>query len=737
MGEARKRQSVFQWLKHNHKADKKIIFLQETHSTEKTEKLWENEWGQGKLIFSHGSSGSKGTLTIIPDTINYVLNELIRSKNGRHVAIHITIDEIAFIIINCYAPNTTAPKDQLKWLNEIHQILENYSDLNIIIGGDLNDCFIPHLDRYRCKPNAIPTEYVNAWKLICEEMNLSDFWRVTNPDKKCYTWRQGSSLTRLKQSHLDYWIVSTHLMFQLENVDIQNGLRSDHSLININFYKSDTPDRGPSFWRFNASLLKDLKYIEQIKLCFSNSLEKYKDIEDKGLLWDLLKMEIRSSTICFSKNKAKETRLNIKKAVINMEKLEKLLSTNPTDETLLQYHENKAYIEDYNNNKANGAIMRSKASWAEFGERNSKFFLNLEKRNHNMKCITKLLNDDDIEVTNPEEILKYEETFYKNLYSNPIKNIQEQQDEQNATEFFKDETLPKIHQSNKIKCESDITMHETSIALKGLQNGKSPGSDGFTPDFYKFFWPTIKKVVFQSIIQANENKYLSIDQKRGVINLIPKKDKDPRSLKNWRPISLLNTDYKIITKILANRIKEALPSVINPDQVAYLKKRFIGQNIRTILDIMGYTKLEDKNGIIAFLDFEKAFDTIRWEVIYEALKLFDFGPKFIEWVRTIYNGSEACVTNNGFSSPFFNLERGVRQGCPLSAYLFITVVELLAHKIRIDNNIKGIKIGTTEIKLVQMADDTTTFVEDTNSLENMFKTLKKFEDYAGLKLNKN
>jgi hypothetical protein len=144
----------------------------------------------------------------------------------------------------------------------------------------------------------------------------------------------------------------------------------------------------------------------------------------------------------------------------------------------------------------------------------------------------------------------------------------------------------------------------------------------------------------------------------------------------------------------------------------------------------------DKKGIIVFLDFEKAFDTIRWKVIYDALQIFNFGPKFISWVKTIYCESEACVTNNGFSSTFFKLQRGVRQGCPLSAYLFIVVVELLAHKIRTNKNIKGITIGTTEIKLVQMADDTTTFLEDEKSLENMFEILKKFEEYAGLKLNK-
>jgi hypothetical protein len=246
----------------------------------------------------------------------------------------------------------------------------------------------------------------------------------------------------------------------------------------------------------------------------------------------------------------------------------------------------------------------------------------------------------------------------------------------------------------------------------------------------------IKNTILQNFHSANTLGKLSIDQRRGIINLIPKKNKDPRFLKNWRPISLLNTDYKIITKVLANRIKKVLPTVINPDQVAYLKERFIGQNIRTILDIMGYTKLMNKKGIIAFLDFEKAFDTIQWNVIYDALKTFNIGQQFINWVHIIYNESEACVTNNGYSSPFFTLERGVRQGCPLSPYLFIMVVELLANKIRNSNSIKGIKIGTTEIKLVQMADDTTVFVEDPESLENTLKILAQFELYAGLRLNK-
>ena len=183
-------------------------------------------------------------------------------------------------------------------------------------------------------------------------------------------------------------------------------------------------------------------------------------------MWDLIKMEIRSSTICFSKIKAKKRREDIKKAMVSAEILEKQLSTSPSDDLIKQYHENRSYIEAYNNEKANGAILRSKAAWAEFGERNSKFFLNLEKRNHNMKCITKLIDDDNKEITEADKILEYEETFYKNLYTKTIKNANELQEQETAANNFKDETLPKISDANKNLCDTEITIQETGIALK-------------------------------------------------------------------------------------------------------------------------------------------------------------------------------------------------------------------------------------------------------------------------------
>jgi hypothetical protein len=240
--------------------------------------------------------------------------------------------------------------------------------------------------------------------------------------------------------------------------------------------------------------------VNDINQRITLALTKYEQEEDKGLKWDLIKMEIRSSTICYAKSKAKETRDNIKQAIVDYEQLEKEICNQPSDETLQKYHETKIHIEQYNNEKANGVILRSKADWAEFGEKNSKFFLNLEKRNHNMKCITKLIKEDNKEITNSEEILKYEEEFYKNLYSEPPKNNLTIEQQQKNTDSFINNTLPKLTEIDRHSCEGAMTLKEIGSALKELKNGKSPGSDGFTPDFYKFFWPKIKQVVFDGIL---------------------------------------------------------------------------------------------------------------------------------------------------------------------------------------------------------------------------------------------
>ena len=126
---------------------------------------------------------------------------------------------------------------------------------------------------------------------------------------------------------------------------------------------------------------------------------------------------------------------------------------------------------------------------------------------------------------------------------------------------------------------------------------------------------------------------MSISQRRGIISLIPKKGKDKTILENLRPISLLNVDYKILTKVIANRIGKILPILINPDQTGYVISRYIGENVRLINDVINDTDRLNKKGIAIFLDFKKAFDSIEWNYLSEMLRLFNFGPDIQNWIK--------------------------------------------------------------------------------------------------------
>ena len=228
---------------------------------------------------------------------------------------------------------------------------------------------------------------------------------------------------------------------------------------------------------------------------------------------------------------------------------------------------------------------------------------------------------------------------------------------------------------------------------------------------------------------------MSPSQRQAAITLIEKKGQDRCDFQNWRSISLLNVDTKIASKVIAERMKSLLPKLIHYNPSGYIPGRNISENIHSILDIMDYTRIKNLLGILLFIDFEKAFDSFEWTFLEKCLNQFGFGPDFIRWVNIFYKDIQSCIINNGLCSQYFNIERGVRQGDPLSPYLFVTAVEILAIAIRSQDDIKGIKLNKLETKLLQFADDTTVVLSDLDSAQALFVLLDCFEKVSGLKLN--
>ena len=324
----------------------------------------------------------------------------------------------------------------------------------------------------------------------------------------------------------------------------------------------------------------------------------------------MVKMEIRAFTIAYSKQKARQRKDYEQHLLQEAQRLQNTVESHPTPEVIKEYEIIKNKLVNISFDRTRGACVRSKARWHEFGERSSKYFFNLEKRNYENKCITSLVKNDEAIITDPKEILDEQRSYYQNLYSSQNPQVSDPK----FNLFFENDMIKKLDDDQKIACEGLLTDGECQKALKDFQKNKTPGNDGLTAEFYVFFWDKLGKIMVDSFNYGFQKGELSITQRQGIIRLIPKKDKNLQYLNNWRPISLLNVDYKIATKALALRLKKVLPAIINNTQTGYLEGRFIGENIRLISDVLHYTADQNLEGIALFIDFEKAFDSLNGSI---------------------------------------------------------------------------------------------------------------------------
>ena len=268
--------------------------------------------------------------------------------------------------------------------------------------------------------------------------------------------------------------------------------------------------------------------------------------------------------------------------------------------------------------KVRGVIIRARARWYEHGEKSSKYFLNLEKRNQVKKHIRKLQINDYL-TSNPSAILWEAKRFYMNLYQSGVKDADR---DSLIDDFLNNLELPKLSDNEKQSCEGNISLEECEITLNSFKENKSPGSDGIPIEFYKRFWEVIKKPFIECVNESFEKGELSNTQKKAVITLIEKRGKDRCFIENWRPISLLNVDAKIMSKVIAARVKDVLPNIIHSNQTGYVKDRYIGETVRSLLDIMEFTDIENIPGLLIFIDFQKAFDSLEWDfLVLNVLKL--------------------------------------------------------------------------------------------------------------------
>ena len=286
-------------------------------------------------------------------------------------------------------------------------------------------------------------------------------------------------------------------------------------------------------------------------------------------------------------------------------------------------------------------------------------------------------------------------------------------------------------------CEGHLTDAECLAALQGMARCKAPGLDGFPMKFYLKFWPILGSDLVNVLNSCFDTGCLSLSQRRGVVLLSFKKGDrlDPR---NWRPISLINVDYKLAARVIASCLLKKIHLVVDKDQTCGVPGRFIGKNVALLRDVVNYATSLDLPVAVLSLDQEKAFDRVDWDFMRSTLSTMGFGPSFITWVNLFYNRVQSAVNVNGYLSPFFYLSRGVHQGCPLSPLLYVLVSGILAVNIRCNPRISGLTLpGSPPLSPIsQYADDTSLILSSYDSIKAAFETYDSYEKVSGSKLNR-
>ena len=316
------------------------------------------------------------------------------------------------------------------------------------------------------------------------------------------------------------------------------------------------------------------------------------------------------------------------------------------------------------------------SKWARVGDRCTKEFFE-----HHMgtrrPIVIKQMQDGDNILTTQSEMEQHILHFYEELYTKD-ELVEHNVDAREECLQFVQQTVTEEHNAELLR---PLTLEEVTEAMKQLPSGKSPGVDSIPAEFYQELWEDIEGDIFNFVSEAMTQCFLEEDLNISKIALLPKSE-DRLRIQNYRPISLLNTLYKIVAKVYANRMKPLLHNWILPSQTGFVPNRCILDNIFLAFEAIAWTKENQQDLSMLLLDFEKAYDRVNWTFLKEVMAKMGFHNQWIKQVMSLNTNASASINLNGEISKTFSLQRSVRQGCPLAPYLFLLTVDVLGQMLQ-------------------------------------------------------
>jgi len=698
-----------------------VMFLQETHSDINNEVDW-GLWFDGQCVLSHGTNFSAGVAILFSPELDVKILSIDELEKGRLLLIKAKIKDMCFVFVNIYAPNIG--KDRIKLFEMLKDTLVSLSQEDVLIlGGDFNCTPDFVIDRIGEEPHP-PS--VKVLKAITSQFGLVDVWREKNKNVRQYSWLK-VAVDRVSAARLDRFYLHNSLCNRVIGAYITPCIISDHQLISMNVVLSETK---PQFfyWRFDIKLLQDVNFYENFKMFWNCWVEEKNDYENLLQWWEIGKTQIKLFCQQFMVHTSCKVKYEMAKLEKDISKIQNMLIDQNNVNLQDDLSQKRQELSQMLNEKVKRALVKSHFVSVHDMDAPTTFFFNLNKKCIHTNYMHALRTPDGNVTSDPLEMRRLAVDFYVDLYAKECTGNFD------ADELFNN--LPVLDEENVKDLDSDLSFEEVTKAVNQLSSGRAPGIDGLPAEFYKTFWGIIGKDFFKVVQEIFKAEALPKSCQRAVLSLIPKKG-DLCLLKNWRPVAVLCSDYKILSKCLANRLKGVLDVLVQKDQTYCVPKRSIYDNLFLMRDIMDYAGIYNVDFGLLSLDQEKAFDRVDHHYLFKVLKCYGFGEHFLSWIRILYADAVSMVKIGGGLSVPIQMNRGIRQGCPMSGQLYTLAIEPLLCLLR--RKLTGILVSNKPeadtIKLSAYADDITLMVRNSHDVQVIKEALKMYEGASSAKLN--
>lgn len=633
-----KRGRVFSHLKH---LKTEIAFLQETHLIAKDHHRLKASW-VGQSFHSNFSSKARGTAILIHKKIQFYPTNVIADHQGRFVIVSGSLINVPVVLVNLYAPNW----DDEAFIKKITSLLPDLTSHHFILGGDLNCTINPLLDKSSPRQDS-PSKVAKAISTFMDQVGGLDPWRFIYPDKKQFSFY---SQVHKTFSRIDYFYIDNYFLPVVENIEYSTIVVSDHApvLLDLSFtllQKTRPP------WRLNCTLLNNEDFCQTISKVIDDFLISNKsDLISPSLLWETLKVVVRGEIISYSARVNKLKKQKQEQLMKSITELDRKLSTSPSPEL---DKERQTLQMEYNllsTQETEKLMLRSRGFLYEHGEKAGRHLSRLIKNQSVSQQIKQIRTPSGELTVAPSVINETFKTFYSELYTS-----QSPPEKTNMMSFLDNLNFPPISAIQKSEMDRPLESCEIANSIKLMQSGKAPGPDGYPIEFYKKFADKLTPLLLDMFNDSLDRGALPQTLTEASITLLLKPGKEDSECSSYRPISLLNADYKILAKALALRLESVMPSIISPDQTGFMKNRHSFSNVRRLLDLLYSPAVRETPEVVVSLDAEKAFDRVEWSYLLEVLKRFCIGSRYTSWISLLYSSPKASVSTNGMKSQYFTL----------------------------------------------------------------------------------